>query len=72
MTQWGVFVGVAFSPLADFTPRASGLRRKRQCGVPTSVLVTLCVQKICNHSETSPVVKPEALSCAHEGEKGIP
>jgi hypothetical protein len=32
--------GVAFSPLADYTPRASGLRRKRQCDVPTLVLIT--------------------------------
>jgi hypothetical protein len=33
-------VGVAFSSLADYTPRASGLRRKQECGVTTLVLVT--------------------------------
>jgi hypothetical protein len=38
-------VGVAFSPLADSTPRAAGLRQKRQCGVPTLVLVTTVRQK---------------------------
>jgi hypothetical protein len=45
LTQRGFFVGVAFSPLADFTSRASGLRSwtppgHQQCGVPTLVLVT--------------------------------
>jgi hypothetical protein len=38
-------VGVAFSPLDDYTPRASGLRHIQQCGVPTLVLVTAVRQK---------------------------
>jgi hypothetical protein len=31
--------------LTFYTPRASGLRQKRQCGVPTLVLVTTVRKK---------------------------
>jgi hypothetical protein len=36
MIMWGVTI----FPLADYAPRASGLRWQRQCGVPTLVLIT--------------------------------
>ena len=40
-----VSVGTPLLPQDDYTPRASGLRRNRQCGVPTLVLVTTVRQK---------------------------